>query len=295
MHARIEAPVERGGWDAVVIGSGFGGTMAARELVRAGWRVLMLERGDWVARGPHNWAPRSVGPLTDAYSTATPYRVLAGGDREWMGAFECVGGPSVFYGGVSLRFRERDFEPAPEIVGDSGARWPFGYRELEPYYARAERLLGVAGDDGGDPTAPRAQRRLPAPAGGAHAHLAADLGSRAPAGPRAVSASARAQPRARGRPPALRRLRDLRPLRLRDLGEERPGHGGAPGADRARARPPATDGGRPAARERKARVRGRVRRPRQRPPHELRGAPLRAGRRARSPRRTSCWPRSSTA
>jgi len=163
MHARIEAPVERGGWDGVVIGSGFGGTMAARELVRAGWRVLMLERGDWVARGPHNWAPRSVGPLTDAYSTATPYRVLAGGDREWMGAFECVGGPSVFYGGVSLRFRERDFEPAPEIVGDSAAHWPFGYRELEPYYARAERLLGVAGDDGGDPTAPPRRAGYPHP------------------------------------------------------------------------------------------------------------------------------------
>jgi choline dehydrogenase-like flavoprotein len=163
MHARTEAPVERGGWDAVVIGSGFGGSMAAHELVRAGWRVLMLERGDWVARGPHNWAPRSVGPLTDAYSTATSYRVTAGGEREWIGAFECVGGPSVFYGGVSLRLRERDFEPAPEIVGDSGARWPFDYRELEPYYAAAERLLGVAGDDGRDPTAPPRSARYPHP------------------------------------------------------------------------------------------------------------------------------------
>jgi len=163
MHAIGEVPPERGGWDAVVIGSGFGGTMAAQELVRAGWRVLMIERGDWVSRGPHNWAARSVGPLTDAYSMSTPYRVLAGGEREWMGALQCVGGPSVFYGGVSLRFRERDFEPAPEIVGESGACWPVGYGELEPYYARAEELLGVAGEDGTDPTSPPRSAAYPHP------------------------------------------------------------------------------------------------------------------------------------
>lgn len=163
MHWIAERPPERGGWDAVVIGSGFGGTMAARELVSAGWRVLMLERGDWVPRGPHNWAPGSVAPLGECYSTETPYRVVAGGEREWMGAIECVGGPSVFYGGVSFRFRERDFEPEPAIVGGSGARWPLGYAELEPSYAQAERLLGVAGDDGEDPTAPPRRDGFPHP------------------------------------------------------------------------------------------------------------------------------------
>ena len=45
--------------------------------------------------------------------------------------------------GVSLRFRERDFEVDREIVGDSGARWPLRYADLEPYYAEAERILGV--------------------------------------------------------------------------------------------------------------------------------------------------------
>lgn len=163
MHWIAERPPERGGWDAVVIGSGFGGTMAARELVSAGWRVLMLERGDWVSRGPHNWAPGSVAPLGECYSTETPYRVVSGGEREWMGAIECVGGPSVFYGGVSFRFRERDFEPEPEIVGGSGARWPIGYDELEPWYGQAERLLGVSGDDGEDPTAPPRHAAFPHP------------------------------------------------------------------------------------------------------------------------------------
>jgi choline dehydrogenase-like flavoprotein len=151
--------------DVVVVGSGFGGTMAAHELLRAGARVVMLERGDWVRRGPHNRAPGAVGPLTPHYSLDTPYRVLAGGEAPVMGSYTCVGGPSVFYGGVSLRFRAGDFAACPEIVGDSGARWPFGYDELEPWYTRAEQVIGVAGETGDDATEPPRRAAYPRPAG----------------------------------------------------------------------------------------------------------------------------------
>jgi choline dehydrogenase-like flavoprotein len=151
--------------DVVVVGSGFGGTLAAHELLRGGARVVMVERGDWVARGPHNWAPAGVGTLTPHYSLDTPYRVLEGGEAPVMGAFRCVGGPSVFYGGVSLRFRADDFRPAPEIVRDSGALWPFDYGELEPWYTKAERLIGVAGESGDDPTEPPHSAGYPQSAG----------------------------------------------------------------------------------------------------------------------------------
>ena len=152
-------------YDAIVIGSGFGGAMAARALVRAGRRVLLLERGGWVARSADNWAQENVGELTGHYSREAPYRQLRGG-RD-LGAYFCVGGPSVFYGGVSLRFREKDFEVDREIVGDSGARWPLRYADLEPHYAEAERILGVAGAVGEDPTEP--------PRSGPYPHPAADL------------------------------------------------------------------------------------------------------------------------
>jgi choline dehydrogenase-like flavoprotein len=148
--------------DAIVVGSGFGGAMAARALVHAGWRVLLLERGGWVPRGPENWAQENVGELTPHYSREAAYRQLRGG-RD-LGAYFCVGGPSVFYGGVSLRFREKDFELDRDIVGDSGARWPVGYRDLEPYYTAAERILGVAGASGEDPTEPGRSEPYPYPA-----------------------------------------------------------------------------------------------------------------------------------
>jgi choline dehydrogenase-like flavoprotein len=151
-------------WDAIVIGSGFGGAMVAHELVTAGQRVLMLERGGWVARGPQNWAASGVGLTTPHYTTETPYDVTSGARRYRSGAWHCVGGQSVFYGGASFRFRERDFEPNADIVGDSGAAWPFGYDEMEPFYSRAERLLGVAGDAGADPTEPWRSAPYPQPA-----------------------------------------------------------------------------------------------------------------------------------
>jgi len=137
-----------------VIGSGFGGAGVAHSLVSAGRTVLMLERGDWVTRGPENWLAESAGMLTGHYTTESP--VLAHTDRgaKEQGAYFLVGGPSVFYGGVSLRFREADFAPSPEMVGDSNAAWPLRYADLEPWYAQAEALLGIAGLAGEDPTEP---------------------------------------------------------------------------------------------------------------------------------------------
>jgi choline dehydrogenase-like flavoprotein len=149
--------------DAVVIGSGFGGAFAARELVRAGWRVLMVERGDWVERGPQNWAGEGAFTLTPFYAPDSAYSVLHGRKLGTQNLCTCVGGPSVFYGGASFRFREGDFCPGREIVDDTGAAWPFGYAALEPFYTEAENLLRVAGEAGVDPTEPPRSAPYPAP------------------------------------------------------------------------------------------------------------------------------------
>ncbi|HEX8905619.1 MAG TPA: GMC family oxidoreductase [Longimicrobiaceae bacterium] len=141
-------------FDAVVVGSGFGGCMAALELVEAGWRVLMLERGGWVERGPHNWSGEGAFVRTPHYAADTAFDLNHAGKLSSQNLCTCVGGPSVFYGGASFRFREQDFTAAPEIVDGTGARWPVDYAELEPFYTRAERLLGVAGQAGEDPTEP---------------------------------------------------------------------------------------------------------------------------------------------
>jgi choline dehydrogenase-like flavoprotein len=135
--------------DVLIVGSGWGAAMSAHELVSAGLRVRIVERGDWVARGPRSWERDATLELHPAAARDTARR----GDEPVL-TVQCVGGASVFAGGAALRFRERDFEPEDELVADSGARWPLRYAELEPWYARAEMLLGVSGRAGEDPCEP---------------------------------------------------------------------------------------------------------------------------------------------
>ena len=80
--------------------------------------------------------------------------VVRGDDPGREGTFQCVGGASVFYGGVAYRMREADFGECPEIAAQADARWPYEYGAIEPYYGWAERILGVAGRQDHDPTEP---------------------------------------------------------------------------------------------------------------------------------------------
>lgn len=148
-------------YDYIVIGSGFGGSMTAKKLVEGGKKVLMIERGKWVKRGPENWGHQASIDLTPNYDKSLPYEVVKGGNKQQMGVYSCVGGPSVFYGGVSFRFREGDFRPGNEITGDSEAEWPISYNDLESYYSEAEKILGIAGEAGIDPTEPPRSQPFP--------------------------------------------------------------------------------------------------------------------------------------
>ena len=131
-------------YDAVVIGSGFGGSLVAHALVQAGLKTALLERGQWAKRDDADWDQRAI-LLQKRYRTASPLLVKQYGRRTFQRTYpnEVVGGNSVFYGGASLRLRPADF-----------ARWPLSYADLAPYYARAEQLLEVHGEAGTDPYQP---------------------------------------------------------------------------------------------------------------------------------------------
>ena len=66
--------------DAVVVGSGFGGGMIAHALVAAGKKVVMLERGQWVQRGPQAWDPRGSLDLTSVRAIVLDEAALEEGD-----------------------------------------------------------------------------------------------------------------------------------------------------------------------------------------------------------------------
>jgi choline dehydrogenase-like flavoprotein len=144
-------------WDLVVVGTGFGGSMVALAAVRAGLRVLLIERGRWVDRDDSAWDPQAI-LLDRKYRSASPFETPRYGfGRTHVYPDEAVGGKSVFYGAASFRLREADFrlrERYPRVCSDA-VEWPIGYDDLAPFYDEAERLLGVVGVAGIDPTEPR--------------------------------------------------------------------------------------------------------------------------------------------
>ena len=71
-----------GSYDAVIIGSGFGGAPAAYTLARAGLKVLLLERGGWAKRDAVDWDQRRI-LLEQRYKAPVP--MLVDQDRRGLG------------------------------------------------------------------------------------------------------------------------------------------------------------------------------------------------------------------
>ncbi|MFV8752034.1 GMC oxidoreductase [Nannocystaceae bacterium ST9] len=134
--------------DVVVIGSGFGGSVAALRFAEAGERVVVLERGAWISReGFHGnldffWMPRrnrfGMNELRSRGKTITP----------WLGA--AVGGGSHVYAGTLKRCDDWTGFPAA-IAHDDMRHWyevaeaimrPLPYPDWSPYADnRTSRLL----------------------------------------------------------------------------------------------------------------------------------------------------------
>lgn len=166
-------------YDVVVIGSGAGGGAAASVFAGAGRRVLVVEAGGWPddaqlvgdhlrnARASYGFAPFS-GPSTDRNPRVVDIGgrglTLTAADLRWGNNASTFGGGTRVYGAQAWRFTADDFRMATRYGvpdGSALADWPIGYEDLEPYYSRAEWVMGVAGDSGGDVTSMPRSRDYP--------------------------------------------------------------------------------------------------------------------------------------
>jgi choline dehydrogenase-like flavoprotein len=137
--------------EVVIVGSGIGGATLAYALRGTNRSVLVLERGPYLPREPDNWSSAAVFAGLK-YRTTEHWLDWRGRPfRPEMQYY--VGGNSKFYGGVLWRLRPTDFGARTHVDGESVA-WPIGYQDLEPYYSLAERVYGVRGSVGVDPTEP---------------------------------------------------------------------------------------------------------------------------------------------
>lgn len=137
--------------DIVVIGTGMGGGIISRALAESGKKILILERGKRLPSEPENWDATEVF-LKNRYKNAGSWTDVNG--REFKpGVHYYVGGNTKVYGASLIRFREHDFEEFLMPDGISPA-WPIKYKDLEPFYTKAEEYLRVRGNSGEDPYEP---------------------------------------------------------------------------------------------------------------------------------------------
>jgi choline dehydrogenase-like flavoprotein len=136
-------------FDIIIIGSGAGGGTVARELAGTGAKILIVERGDFVAQEDQNWNPASVWKDLRYRTTETWLDESGRSFRPYT--HYCVGGNTKFWGTVMYRLRPEDFGIVEHMDGTSPA-WPIDYATLAPFYDRAERLYDVHGQQGLDPT-----------------------------------------------------------------------------------------------------------------------------------------------
>jgi choline dehydrogenase-like flavoprotein len=140
-------------FDVIIIGSGAGGGTLAYRLAPSGARILLLERGDYVARELENWSTRAVN-VEGRYATTEVWHDDRGKPLHPHTNYT-VGGNTKFYGAALFRLRREDFGQLRHHGGMSPA-WPLSYDDLEPYYTQAEQLYEVHGERGVDPTEPSA-------------------------------------------------------------------------------------------------------------------------------------------
>ena len=132
-----------GHYDAVIVGSGFGGSVTAYRLAQAGKRVCVLERGRAYPPGSFTRSPYRA-----RESFWDPPHGLTGMYHYWSfhGIDALVsaglGGGSLIYANVFIRKDEKWF--VQEDLRDGGYEyWPVSRADLDPHYDRVESMIGL--------------------------------------------------------------------------------------------------------------------------------------------------------
>ncbi|MBK1787323.1 flavin-containing monooxygenase [Prauserella cavernicola] len=140
----MTAPLER---DVVVVGAGFGGLYALHRLREAGWRVLVLERGDDVG-GTWYWN-RYPGARCDVESVDYSYSFSAGLEQDWQWTERYAAQPEIlrYLEHVAERFdlrRDIRFSSTVEDARFSG--WHWTVRTEDGLTVRARYLVMASGN-----------------------------------------------------------------------------------------------------------------------------------------------------
>ena len=148
--------------DVVIVGLGAAGGVAALPLAEAGLDIVGLEARqdfapDEIRNNVRDW-PFAVRKCDSEVPTLRRTRATSANQGSNHPMMNGVGGTTLHYWAQSWRLNPWDFEVVTATTRRYGASriptgstvedWPFGYAELEPYYERVEREIGVSGQAG---------------------------------------------------------------------------------------------------------------------------------------------------
>lgn len=154
-------------YDAIIVGSGAGGGMAAKILSEAGLAVAVLEAGGdfdpakdedrtqlrYPWESPRRGAGTRIRPFGDFDQAiggwdieGEPYTRGDGTSFDWFRS-RMLGGRTNHWGRISLRFGPNDYKRAS--IDGMGHNWPIGYDDVKPYYDKVYKLIGVFGSKEG--------------------------------------------------------------------------------------------------------------------------------------------------
>lgn len=147
--------------DVCVIGSGAGAGPIIYELSKAGFKVVVLEKGPWIKTEDFTkdemtvtrrdaYRPRAIDePQVTEKPSSSGFKATSSVDSH--SDFQngsCVGGSSNFMSAYFHRLKPKDFNLLTEygpIAGANVVDWPIKYEELEPFYAKVEKVIGISG------------------------------------------------------------------------------------------------------------------------------------------------------
>lgn len=148
-------------YDICIVGSGAGGAPIAYELSRAGYKVIVLEKGEYYHEKDFNKDELAVSrrdlftpPLDEQKHIINEYedgkyKRYDGAEYNWnFWNGSLVGGSSNLMSGYFHRLKPLDFKLLSTYGSIEGANvvdWPISYDDLEPYYDKVEKVIGVSG------------------------------------------------------------------------------------------------------------------------------------------------------
>ena len=169
-------------YDICIVGSGAGAGPVAYELSKAGYSVVILEKGPWIKTSQFN-KDEIVAARRSVYTPnlKDEQHVIEQKNKkgEWIAksTYEtgrdfwngnCVGGSSNFMSGYFHRMKPQDFKLLTQYGQIENANivdWPISYNDLEPYFTKVETTVGVSGKIVEHSTQePRSTKTFPYPA-----------------------------------------------------------------------------------------------------------------------------------